>query len=166
MKTRAITAAGLATLALLVSGCANGLDPGPKYWAELNVVIDVPGPRGHVLERDGESASVPEPAEAGFHYDWTLLCADTDSAGTHPTPQEACDYIRGFGADFFVTPTYEACAQIYGGPEVMTISGTYEGKEVSRTFTRTDGCKMGEWSDALTAGIIDFIVSRAPLVVD
>lgn len=162
MKTRAIAAVGLATLALLVSGCATRQDPGPKYWAELNVVIEAPGPRGHVLGRGEWSASVPE----SVHFDWTLLCADTDSAGTHPTPQEACDYIRGFGADFFVTPTYEACAQIYGGPEVMTISGTYEGKEVSRTFTRTDGCKMGEWSDALTAGIIDFIVSRAPLVVD
>ncbi|RYJ05551.1 MAG: hypothetical protein EON52_10980 [Actinomycetales bacterium] len=34
------------------------------------------------------------------------------------------------------------CTQLYGGPEVVTLTGTIDRKAVNATFSRTDGCEI------------------------
>jgi hypothetical protein len=38
-----------------------------------------------------------------------------------------------------------ACTQVYGGPQKATIRGTWQGKPVRSSFSRTDGCEISRW---------------------
>jgi hypothetical protein len=42
--------------------------------------------------------------------------------------------------DFSLPP--KTCTQIYGGPEIVTLSGSIDGEEFDQQFTRTDGCQI------------------------
>lgn len=47
-----------------------------------------------------------------------------------------------------------ACTEIYGGPDIATITGTYDGVDgpaVETTIDRTNGCGIGEWDNLLSA---------------
>jgi hypothetical protein len=35
---------------------------------------------------------------------------------------------------------------IYGGPQRATVTGSWNGKKVSSTFNRTNGCEIDRWS--------------------
>ncbi len=37
------------------------------------------------------------------------------------------------------------CTEIYGGPAVAEIRGTFDGDQVNATFARTDGCEIALW---------------------
>jgi hypothetical protein len=41
-----------------------------------------------------------------------------------------------------------ACTEIYGGPDVATITGSVDGEPVDATVTRSNGCEIARW-DAL-----------------
>jgi hypothetical protein len=41
-----------------------------------------------------------------------------------------------------------ACTQIYGGPEHALVRGRIGARRVDRPFTRTDGCRIDEWTRA------------------
>ena len=38
-----------------------------------------------------------------------------------------------------------ACTQVYGGPQTATIRGTWQGRQVLSSFSRTDGCEISRW---------------------
>lgn len=42
-------------------------------------------------------------------------------------------------------PTDVACTEQYGGPEIATISGTFDGVDVDTSFDRANGCGIGDW---------------------
>jgi len=37
------------------------------------------------------------------------------------------------------------CTEQYGGPAIATVEGVLEGEPVDTTFTRTNGCGIGDW---------------------
>ncbi|WP_156464652.1 hypothetical protein [Aeromicrobium sp. Root495] len=45
-------------------------------------------------------------------------------------------------ADLADVPAGQACTEIYGGPEKVTIKGTIRGTAVDTVLTRTDGCEI------------------------
>ncbi len=53
------------------------------------------------------------------------------------------------------SPTGTACTQIYGGPEIADVSGTFNGKHVDTQFSRGNGCELERWKkvDFLFPGI-------------
>ena len=42
-------------------------------------------------------------------------------------------------------PTDRACTEIYGGPELATITGTLDGEPVDTTVDRANGCGIDDW---------------------
>ncbi len=50
-------------------------------------------------------------------------------------------------------PTDRACTEQYGGPDVATITGTYDGVDgpkVDTTIDRSNGCGIDEWDSLLS----------------
>jgi hypothetical protein len=78
---------------------------------------------------------------------WHLTCSP--AGGDHPTPAKACATLAEHGATALPpVPPDRMCSQLYGGPHTAHITGTWQGKPVNATFSRTDGCQTARW-DAL-----------------
>lgn len=46
-------------------------------------------------------------------------------------------------------PADRICTEIYGGPDVATITGTLAGESVSTRIDRSNGCGISDWDDVL-----------------
>ena len=114
---------GIAVLA----GCGSDGDGGGSSQPRYDLTITY-WPAG----RDGDSRSA------------TLMC-DPDG-GTHPDPNGACDVLLQHEDALQPVPGDVACTEIYGGPQLATISGS----GVDATLSRTNGCEIARW-DALAA---------------
>ncbi|MGJ9403774.1 SSI family serine proteinase inhibitor [Arthrobacter sp. KK5.5] len=81
-----------------------------------------------------------------------VVCVDgAPAAGTdHPTPEDACAFLSGPDAGLLTAlPRKDvACTQQYGGPQKARVHGVVDDSEVNKTFSLTDGCKIGEWDSA------------------
>ena len=108
-----------AILALLV-GCGSdrGASGAPRY--DLTVTF---WPQG----KAGESRTA------------TLTC-DPDG-GTHPNPAAACDALLQHEDALRPLAGDMACTEIYGGPQLATISGA----GVHALLSRTNGCEISRW---------------------
>lgn len=74
---------------------------------------------------------------------WTLRCPP---GGTLPTPARACSRLDALGANAFKpVPRNVACTEIYGGPQVAEVLGTFKGRRIRARFTRVDGCQIDRW---------------------
>jgi hypothetical protein len=74
---------------------------------------------------------------------WTLECP---AGGTLPQPERACSRLEQLDDPFGPVPKDVACTEIYGGPQVADVVGTFRGKPVNARFTRTDGCEIERWN--------------------
>jgi hypothetical protein len=89
---------------------------------------------------------VVTPAEDAEPTTYELTC--DPAGGDHPQPQQACDAIADAAPDVFdPVPADQACAQLYGGPQVATITGTFDGQDVDASFSRKDGCEVDRWDE-------------------
>jgi hypothetical protein len=116
--------AALLALLVLVAGCGSegpGSSSKPRY--DLTISYRPAGAEG------GEQTA-------------TLTC-DPDG-GTHPDPAKACDALLENEDALKPVPRDVACTEIYGGPQVATISGS----GVQSVFSRSNGCEIARW-DAL-----------------
>jgi hypothetical protein len=125
-----LPAAVLCTAALAAAGCggddAEGEQPssaGSDESASLRVVIRAEG--------KGSSARRVE-----------VECDQLGPESTDPT----CRRLGGLTkADLAPVPADMACAEIYGGPAVATVTGTLRGEPVKARFALTDGCQIERW---------------------
>ncbi len=102
---------------------ATGLDPAGPLAADLTVSVD-----------DG----------SGTPSTWTLTCEPV--GGEVPDPEQACTELGTVGPSVFAPPPKDQmCTQVFGGPEVATVTGTFAGEPVSASFSRTDGCEIARW---------------------
>jgi hypothetical protein len=46
-------------------------------------------------------------------------------------------------------PTDQVCTEEYGGPDVATITGTIDERQVDTTVDRTNGCGISDWDELL-----------------
>jgi hypothetical protein len=73
----------------------------------------------------------------------TLRCPP---GGTLPAAARACSRLDALGAKAFKpNPRNVACTQIYGGPQVAEVRGTFDGRRINARFTRADGCQIDRW---------------------
>lgn len=139
---RMVPTLALVVLPLLAAGCGGGsedtatVEPGapgggtgtgeavdPQGASELTIVVD-----------DG----------SGKKTTWQLTC--DPAGGTHPDPAAACKALTDNGATALApVPKDQMCTQIFGGPETAQITGTWQGKPVTSTLSKKNGCEIGRW---------------------
>ena len=83
-----------------------------------------------------------DPRLGGADEAWTLHCPP---GGTLPDAAEACRKLGQIHDPFAPVPEGTACTQIYGGPEIADVSGTFNGKPVDTQFSRGNGCELERW---------------------
>ena len=74
--------------------------------------------------------------------------------GDHPDPQAACEALARMQAPFAPLPKGLLCTEIYGGPQMAKVEGTYRGVPTLSEFRRTNGCEISRW-DAYAAVLIE-----------
>lgn len=92
--------------------------------------------------------------EGGAPRRATLVCGSDSATGTGylqsaDAAHAACALVLSeAGSKRLIegAPRDQACTQIYGGPQKGTVTGTIRGRKVDTTFTRTDGCRIAEWT--------------------
>lgn len=114
---------GLLALALL-AGCGGGDDTPEQNVTELQITV---WPKGRSGDKD----------EA------TLRCSP--AGGTLADPEAACRRLERMERPFVRPEGQDVCTEIYGGPALAEIRGTFHGAQVDTTFARTDGCEIALW---------------------
>jgi len=138
------TALAVLAAALALGACGEGDDgPGAQPTTAAGAVELT------VLYDDG----------SGRKTTGTLSCrgADRRAEGAldgRADPAELCAQARGI-ADLLTSQPDKGrtCTQIYGGPETATVTGTIDGDEVDRRFSRTNGCELADYKRA--AGLLE-----------
>src|SRR5262245_14349561 len=75
---------------------------------------------------------------------WTLRC--DPASGTLQRPRRACTRLQAGGRKLFApVPRDLMCTEIYGGPQVARVTGTFAGRKIAATFNRTNGCQIARW---------------------
>lgn len=104
---------------LLVAGCGSD-EPAQE---PRDVSTDV------VLRLDPDGPGKAEAMEA------SLVCPGGD--------ERACAAIDALPADPTAqTPPGQACTEVYGGPDTLTVNGTLRGETVAAAFDRGNGCDI------------------------
>lgn len=84
------------------------------------------------------------PGNGGAARHHTLRCGPV--GGTLPTSARACAQLATLSAPFAPVPAGMMCTQIYGGPQVAHVKGTFRGHKVQATFNRRGGCEIARWN--------------------
>jgi hypothetical protein len=115
----------LLLVAVIAGGCARSVDDEPAEPAtDLEISVWRAGSDGPVRM-------------------WALRCPDD---GTLPNARAACERLDELGPEALAPlPGGIACTQIYGGPQVAEVRGTFDGKAVNARFNRTNGCEIQRW---------------------
>jgi hypothetical protein len=122
MRVAAVTLAALAATGCMSRAGSDKAARGPT--ADLQIEISIRG------------------SEAPTKV-WTLHCP---SGGTLPDAATACSKLAEVKDPFAPVPKGTACTQIYGGPEIAHVSGTFNGERVDTEFSRGDGCEIERWN--------------------
>lgn len=75
---------------------------------------------------------------------YTLRCDPV--GGTLPQPAAACRRLARLKTPFAPVPMDTACTQIYGGPQIATVTGRFRGHSVRAYFNRRNGCEIERWN--------------------
>ncbi|MFI2370059.1 SSI family serine proteinase inhibitor [Streptomyces sp. NPDC018833] len=71
------------------------------------------------------------------------------AGGTHPAARSACKRLDELAREnhdpFAPVPEGQMCTQQFGGPATARVTGTWQGRRVDATFTRSDGCQILRW---------------------
>jgi hypothetical protein len=116
---------------LLLAGCGDDatLTSGDAASTDLTFRLDADGSGGATAQ------------------EVTLTCPGGDT--------KACAAIDALPADPTAeTPPTQACTEVYGGPDTLTINGTLRGEDVSAAFSRGNGCdieRFERFADVLAA---------------
>jgi hypothetical protein len=124
----------ICTVALAAAGCGGDDDGG-----DGNGNGKPPRSAG-----DGASLSVVIRAdESGTRV--RRIQVDCDPIGPDAS-DPTCRRLGGLTkADLAPVPGKTACAEIYGGPAVATVTGTLRGEPVNARFSLVDACQIERW---------------------
>lgn len=75
---------------------------------------------------------------------WLLTC--DPPGGDHPDPVAACAALDAVPAPFDPVPPGTISAQVWGGPQTATITGTWRGVPVSATYNRINAAESARWN--------------------
>ncbi len=119
LRATALTVAAILALA----GCGGDDDEDsasdPVATSELTITVDPDGPGG------------------GDALEAEISCPGANA------PPSACEALDGLPANAAApVPASQPCTEIYGGPDVVTITGTLAGEEIDTELTRENGCEI------------------------
>ncbi|MFJ8663190.1 SSI family serine proteinase inhibitor [Streptomyces sp. NPDC093795] len=126
----------LATLATTAAGAAGfaPLPPLPLLSPSTDTLTVTVSESGH---RDADGT-------------FELTCDDR-AAGNHPARENACERLdqlaKAGGNPFLPVPKDQLCTQMYGGPAVAHITGTWQGRTIDARFSRANGCEIDRWEN-------------------
>ena len=66
--------------------------------------------------------------------------------GTHPHRVAACATLARLAHPFAPTPPTVMCSDVYSGPQVAYVRGTFRGVRVNARFSRTNSCETARWN--------------------
>jgi Subtilisin inhibitor-like len=72
-----------------------------------------------------------------------LLCHP--AGGSMPSAAQACRHLDVLGGPLGAGPTREMCSMLYGGPETARVTGTWRGRQVNESYSRSNGCQTARW---------------------
>lgn len=79
------------------------------------------------------------------------LRCDDRAGGNHPARDNACERLEQLakegGNPFEPVPADRFCTQVYGGPALAHITGTWQGRTVDARFSRANGCEINRWEN-------------------
>jgi hypothetical protein len=91
------------------------------------------------------SRSEDSAAEGTFE----LRCAP--AGGSHPVAERACDRLDelagGEKDPFAPVPEDALCTLQFGGPATARVTGTWQGRHIDASFSRTNGCEISRWNN-------------------
>jgi len=86
----------------------------------------------------------PQGKSGSAHSTYTLACPS--GRGTLPGAHSACRKLSRLDASAFApVPTGTACTEIYGGPQIARVTGTFADEAIDATFSRNNGCEIARW---------------------
>jgi hypothetical protein len=112
-----LVAAGLVPV---VSACGSSSPSLQATQVDLKVTLD---------------AGVP----AGAPQTWEVACPS-------PSHLAACERLVATTGAFTPPPPNSACTMIYGGPEVLTVTGNVGARHVDYRTGRANGCEIADYS--------------------
>lgn len=80
---------------------------------------------------------------AGPAKAWTLRCAP--AGGTLPQAAAACTKLAGMQNPFAPIPRDAVCTDVYGGPQVALVTGTFRGRALWAQLQRRNGCEIARF---------------------
>ncbi len=80
---------------------------------------------------------------AGPAKKWTLRCAP--AGGTLPQAASACRRLAAMRNPFAPIPRDAMCTELYGGPQVALITGTFRGRALRTQLARRNGCEISRF---------------------
>ncbi|MDV9190578.1 SSI family serine proteinase inhibitor [Streptomyces sp. SR27] len=92
-------------------------------------------------------------SESGYpEADGTFdLTCDDRAGGNHPAAENACKRLEQLategGNPFKPVPADQLCTQVYGGPALAHITGTWQGRRIDARFSRANGCEIDRWEN-------------------
>ena len=142
-------AATLFAAAVLLAGCGSGSGGGPGQSPSATPASPSVSPTAPaagidldiVVRADGKTTSA----------EYSLQCAGATAleSSKHPRAAEACDLVSRHPQILDPAPANQMCTEQYGGPATASVSGTIDGRAVSREFDLKNGCGISAWGDAL-----------------
>ena len=85
----------------------------------------------------------PEGRASGPPQKWTLRCAP--AGGTLPQPAAACRKLAAMARPFAPIPKDAICTEVYGGPQVALITGTFRGRPLWVQLSQRNGCEIARF---------------------
>lgn len=125
----------LIVAAALLAGCGSDGDDEPAAGAAPPVMLSIRYDDGNGRVRKGDLTCTPSEQRATGSL-----------AGRAPVARQ-CSHARDIAPMLTQPPPAgRACTEVYGGPEVVRITGTIGGRAVDRRFGRTNGCEIADFA--------------------
>jgi len=93
-----------------------------------------------------------KPSGTAAATNFTLVCENGAPAAEsqHPNAAGGCTAVKNNPA--ILSPAAigkdQVCTQQYGGPQVATVTGVVDGRQVQASFSLNDGCQIAAWNAA------------------
>jgi len=129
---------GLGLTVIVMAGCSSTSDPTT--------------PSSALPSAQATALTVSVVTKGASQSPVTLTC--DPPGGSHSQAQAACaelDKLAQSGKDPFVAVSPDlVCAEIMGGPETATVTGTWRGVPVDAALRQTDSCESARWEQLKT----------------